>query len=88
MAESLFARLEKLPSSSKKQKFAIKFTKSDKNPTRETVKIINKTTENFNRTDILKRIRRRVKLNKPEKIKDVIEVIPGTVEEVAPEEAV
>ena len=64
MSESLFNRLEKIPVSNKKQRFAVKFGMQGESGNKPKTKIVNKTREDFNRNSILKNLRRRVVLSK------------------------
>ena len=66
MAESLFNRLEKVPVSKKKQRFAVKFGRpgaSDDMPRKAKVTVSRKIDSSFNRNAIMKKLKRRVKLN-------------------------
>ena len=62
MAESLFNKLQILPVPQKKRKFKVKL---EKGKIALQTKIMNKTSEDFDMTAILKNLRRRVKLNQP-----------------------
>ena len=69
MAESLFNRLEKKPVSNKKQRFAIKFAISDapvEKSAKPRVTISRKIDSSFNRNAVMKKLKRRVRLAKPQ----------------------
>ena len=88
MAESLFNRLEKVPVSKKKQRFAVKFGRpgaSDDMPRKAKVTVSRKIDSSFNRNAIMKKLKRRVKLNTKPKAPEPVEpppevTIPAKVE--------
>jgi hypothetical protein len=88
MAESLFNRLEKIPVSNKKQRFAVKFGIQGKSDNKPKTRIVNKTREDFNRNAILKNLRRRVALNKAPNSPKPLEPPPEVSLPVIPEEPI
>ena len=91
MAESLFNRLEKIPVSNKKQRFAVQFgiqEKSDDKPKRPRVTVSRKLDTAFNRNAVMKKLKRRVKLNKVPIAPKPLEPPPEVSLPVIPEEPV
>ena len=88
MSESLFNRLEKIPVSNKKQRFAVKFGMQGESGNKPKTKIVNKTREDFNRNSILKNLRRRVVLNKTPIAPKPLEPPPEVSLPIIPEESV
>jgi len=88
MSESLFNRLEKIPVSNKKQRFAVKFGMQGESGNKPKTKIVNKTREDFNRNSILKNLRRRVVLSKTPIAPKPLEPPPEVSLPIIPEESV
>jgi len=91
MAESLFNRLEKIPVSNKKQRFAVQFgiqEKSDDKPQRSRVIVSRKLDTAFNRNAVMKKLKRRVKLNKAPIAPKPLEPPPEVSVPVIPEEPI
>ena len=89
MADSLFNRLEKIPVSNKKQRFVIKFggpDRSDDKPKKASVTISRKIDSAFNRNAVMKKLKRRVKLNQAPKAPNPLEPPPEISMPAIPEE--